>query len=165
MSQLKVQLDIIMNLLYKIFLEKFKRQKETEIKDKMLSIMRVVNNNPDYWAEIICVVLLNMTSLVAQSVCLQCRNPGFDPWVGKIPWRRKWQPTPVLLPRKSHGRRSLVQATVHGVAKNQTRLSDFTFTFWILTILIYTVILLWEIFILLWYKWHTYEIPSGSLLI
>ena len=33
----------------------------------------------------------------------QCGRPGFDPWVGKIPWRRKWQPTPVLLPRKSHG--------------------------------------------------------------
>ena len=48
MSQLKVQLDIIMNLLYKIFLEKFERQKVTEIKDNMLSIMRVVNNNPDY---------------------------------------------------------------------------------------------------------------------
>ena len=30
-------------------------------------------------------------------------DPGFDPWVGKIPWRRKWQPTPVLLPGKSHG--------------------------------------------------------------
>ena len=42
-------------------------------------------------------------------------------------WRRKWQPTPVLLPRKSHGRRSLVQATAHGVAKGRTRLSDFTF--------------------------------------
>ena len=41
-------------------------------------------------------------------------------------WRRKWQPTPVLLPRKSHGRRSLVQATAHGVAKSQTRLSNFT---------------------------------------
>ena len=41
-------------------------------------------------------------------------------------WRRKWQPTPVLLPRKSHGQRSLVQATVHGVAKGRTRLSDFT---------------------------------------
>ena len=40
--------------------------------------------------------------------CLQWGRPGFDPWVGKIPWRRKWQPTPVLLPRKSHGRRSLV---------------------------------------------------------
>ena len=27
--------------------------------------------------------------------CLQCGRPGFDPWVGKIPWRRKWQPTPL----------------------------------------------------------------------
>ena len=43
-----------------------------------------------------------------QSVCLECGRPGFDPWVGKIPWRRKWQPTPVLLPGKSHGQRSLV---------------------------------------------------------
>ena len=33
---------------------------------------------------------------------------GFDPWVGKIPWRRKWQPAPVFLPRESHGQRSLV---------------------------------------------------------
>ena len=37
------------------------------------------------------------------SICLQCGRPGFDPWVGKIPWRRKWQSTPVLLPGKSHG--------------------------------------------------------------
>ena len=34
--------------------------------------------------------------------------PGFDPWVGKIPWRRKWQLTPVFLPRKPHGQRNLV---------------------------------------------------------
>ena len=40
--------------------------------------------------------------------CRRCRRRGLDPWVGKIPWRRKWQPTPVLLPGKSHGRRSLV---------------------------------------------------------
>ena len=33
---------------------------------------------------------------------------GFDPWVGKIPWSRKWQPTPVFLPGKFHGQRSLV---------------------------------------------------------
>ena len=33
---------------------------------------------------------------------------GFDPYVGKIPWRRKWQHTPVFLPGESHGRRSLV---------------------------------------------------------
>ena len=31
------------------------------------------------------------------------RRPGFDPWVRKISWRRKWQPTPVFLPGKSHG--------------------------------------------------------------
>ena len=49
-------------------------------------------------------------SPVAQThcVCPQCGRSGFDPWVGKIPWRRKWQPTPVLLPRKFHGWRSLV---------------------------------------------------------
>ena len=43
-------------------------------------------------------------------------------------WRRKWQPTPVCLPGKSRGRRSLV-ATFHEVAKSRTRLSNFTFTF------------------------------------
>ena len=32
---------------------------------------------------------------------------GVDPWVEKIPWRRTWQPTPVFLPGKSHGQRSL----------------------------------------------------------
>ena len=42
--------------------------------------------------------------------------------------RRQWHPTPVLLPGKSHGRRSLVGCH-HGVAKSQTRLSEFTFTF------------------------------------
>ena len=39
---------------------------------------------------------------------IYCGRPGFNPWVGKIPWRRKWQPTPVFLPGESHGRRSLV---------------------------------------------------------
>ena len=32
----------------------------------------------------------------------------FDPWVRKIPWKREWQPTPVFLPGKYHGQRSLV---------------------------------------------------------
>ena len=45
-------------------------------------------------------------------------------------WRRKWQPTPVFLPGKSHGRRSLVGYSQScGVAKSRTRLSDFTFSF------------------------------------
>ena len=39
---------------------------------------------------------------------LQCGRPGFDPWVGKIPRSRAWQPTPVFLPGESHGQRSLV---------------------------------------------------------
>ena len=42
-----------------------------------------------------------------ESAC-QCRRCQFDPWVGKIPWRRKWQPTLVFLPGKSHGQKSLV---------------------------------------------------------
>ena len=39
--------------------------------------------------------------------CRRCRRPGFDPWVGKIPWNRKWQPTPIFLPGKFYGPRSL----------------------------------------------------------
>ena len=42
-----------------------------------------------------------------ESACL-CRRPGFNPWVGKIPWRRAWQPTPGFLPGESHGQRSPV---------------------------------------------------------
>ena len=34
-------------------------------------------------------------------ICLQCGRPGLDPWVGKIPWRRRWRPTPVFLPGES----------------------------------------------------------------
>ena len=42
-----------------------------------------------------------------ESAC-QCKRPRFHSCVGKIPWRRKWLPTPVFLPGKSHGQRSLV---------------------------------------------------------
>ena len=51
-----------------------------------------------------------------ESAC-QCRRRkrhGFKPWVRKIPWRRKWQPTPVFLPGKSHGQRSLVGYSLWG---------------------------------------------------
>ena len=41
-----------------------------------------------------------------ESAC-KCRRCGFDPWIGKIPWNRKWQPTPVFLHGKFHGKRSL----------------------------------------------------------
>ena len=44
------------------------------------------------------------------------------PLVRKVPWRRAWQPTPVFLPRESHGQRSLAGYIVHGVAKSRTQL-------------------------------------------
>ena len=47
-------------------------------------------------------------------ICLQCRKPGFDSWVGMIPWRRKWQPTPAFLPGESHGQRSLAGYSPRG---------------------------------------------------
>ena len=39
--------------------------------------------------------------------CRRCRTRGFDPWVGKMLWRRKWQPNPVFLPGKFQGQKSL----------------------------------------------------------
>ena len=45
---------------------------------------------------------------------------GFDPWVGKIPWRRKWQLTPVLLPGKFRGLRSLVDYSPWGHKESDT---------------------------------------------
>ena len=47
-------------------------------------------------------------------------GPGFNPWVGKIPWRRKWQSTPVFLPGESHGRKSLVGYSPRGRKESDT---------------------------------------------
>ena len=51
---------------------------------------------------------------------LQCRRPGLDPWVGKIPWRKKWQPTPVFLPGESHRQRSLAGYSPQGRKESDT---------------------------------------------
>ena len=56
-------------------------------------------------------------------VVLVVKNPpamqetGFNPWIRKILWRRKWQHTPVFLPGESHGQRRLVGYTVCGITK------------------------------------------------
>ena len=55
-----------------------------------------------------------------QRVCLKCGTPRFDPWVEKILWRRKWQPTPVYLPGKSHGQRSLAGCSPWGHKDSHT---------------------------------------------
>ena len=47
------------------------------------------------------------TWLSRQRICLQYRRPEFDSWVGKILWRRKWQPIPLFSPGDSRGQRSL----------------------------------------------------------
>ena len=49
--------------------------------------------------------------------CRRLKRHHLDPWVGKIPWRRKWQPTVVFLPGESHGQRSL---EVYRVAESDT---------------------------------------------
>ena len=45
--------------------------------------------------------------LSSQESAYQCRRHRFDPWVGKIPWRREWLPTPGFLPGEFHEQRSL----------------------------------------------------------
>ena len=60
---------------------------------------------------------------------MQCRRPGFDAWVGKIPWGRKWQPTPVFLPEEFHGQRSLVGYSPW-VMKSQIYLSNYQTQKW-----------------------------------
>ena len=57
-------------------------------------------------------------------ICLQCRRPRFSPWVGKIPWRTEWLPTPVFLPREFCGQRKLV-----GYSPWDLKESDMTNTF------------------------------------
>ena len=56
---------------------------------------------------------------------------GSTPYIRKIPWKRKWQPTPVFLPGNPINRGAW-WATVHGVTKSQIQLSDFHFGYTIL---------------------------------
>ena len=57
---------------------------------------------------------------MVKKICLHCRGPGFDSWVEKIPWRREWLPTPVLLLGESHGQRSLAGYSPWGHTESDT---------------------------------------------
>ena len=68
-----------------------------------------------------CIFSINLTKVYISSLVAQrlkrlppMRETGFNPWVGTIHWRRKWQPAPVFLPGESHGRRSLVGYSLLG---------------------------------------------------
>ena len=52
--------------------------------------------------------------------CRRCKRRGFDPWVGKIPWRREWQHAPLFSSGKSHGQRSLVGYSPWGCKESDT---------------------------------------------
>ena len=62
------------------------------------------------WADSLNLSVCIFASLVAQMVTNlpAMRRPVFNPWVGKIPWRREWLPTPIFFPGEFHGPRSLV---------------------------------------------------------
>ena len=57
---------------------------------------------------------------VDKRICLKCRRTRFDPWVGKIPWTREWQPTPAFLPGEFHGQRSLAGYSPWGHKESDT---------------------------------------------
>ena len=74
----------------------------------------------------LCDILRHLWGLRGKESACQCRKQGFDPWVRKIPWRRKWLPTPVFLPGEFHGQRSQVgyhpqscKIVGHGLATKQ----------------------------------------------
>ena len=60
------------------------------------------------WASQVALVVKNPPANAGGMIC------AFDPWVRKIPWRRKWNPTPVFLPREFHRQRSLVGYSPQG---------------------------------------------------
>ena len=68
--------------------------------------------------------LYKASPLAQQSrIRLKCRSHrecGFDLWVEKIPWKSAWQPTPILLPRESHGQRSLAGYSPKGHKESDT---------------------------------------------
>ena len=67
----------------------------------MFAVLQTINSFPWFRSLLICHLLREFLLDYATPVCLQCGRPGFDRWVGKISWRRAWQPTPVFLPGES----------------------------------------------------------------
>ena len=61
--------------------------------------------------------------------CRRCKKHGFNPWVGKIPWRRIWKPISAFLPGESHGQRSLAGCSLWGCTESdRTEVTEHTHT-------------------------------------
>ena len=65
---------------------------------KAISTKEIVKNKNISWASLVTQTVKNLPAI---------QESGFDPWVGKISWRRAWPPTLVFLPGESHGQRNL----------------------------------------------------------
>ena len=74
-------------------------------------------------------------------------RPRFDPWVRKMPWRRRWQPTPVFMPGESHGQRGLADYRPRGRTVGHDR-SSLAHTHMLITVSIFVVCLLLLLFFL-----------------
>ena len=80
---------------------------------------------------------------VVKKICLPVWEMQIRPWIGKIPWRRKWQPTPVFLPGKFHGQRFLAGYSLWG-RKSWTRLSNWTTISWTIYVSYVNTSSLWK---------------------
>ena len=71
----------------------------------------------------LCLLLSFPGGTSSKELTVRCRRHKrctFHPWVGKIPWRRKWQPTPIFLPGEPHGWRSLAGFSSWGCTESDT---------------------------------------------
>ena len=116
-----VLLQLIFNTLWKEFRAESRNEALCALGKAGRTGLQIVNIFQSWLAYL----LYLWDSQMAQSwrVCLQCRwhsRRGFNPWVRKVPWRRKRQPTPVFLPGKSHGQRILAGYSPWGPRESDT---------------------------------------------
>ena len=94
----------------------------------------------------------------------RCKRHRFDPWVGKIPWRRDWQPTPVFVPEEFCGQRSLVGYSPW-VAQSRTWLKWLSMhcipILWLVFSKHFVMIILYRIFIFTKWVFFSYTVWNG----
>ena len=81
-----------------------------------------MNQPGNVMSDFLCDISSPTTGKESACQCRRPRRPGFDPCIEKIPWRRKWQPTPVFLPGESHGQSSLAGYSPWGLNGSRLRI-------------------------------------------